>query len=183
MPETVFSQRANANQAAFTDNSGGVAANTIPVGAGYQLITMQVPLADLANAQEYQIDPGFAGELIAFNARVRKIASTAAKLATLTGRVNAGALGGGGVINLTTANCGTLGAQVAGSAITGAKSFTAGQTIGFAVSAVTAFAEGEVVVEMLVRNTDHAGWIAAMAAKFNELRTWAVTSLFWKGSA
>lgn len=181
--ETIYSQRADASQAAFTDNSGGVAADTIPVGASYRLHTFRHALADLANSQEYKYDAGHAGKLVAINARVVKAVTTGAKAATVTGRVNAGALGGGGVVSLTSANCANIGDQVAGSAITGANSFTAAQTFGYAISGVTAFAEGEVVVECLIMNTDLAAFIAAMADKWNETRTWFYERGLWKGSA
>lgn len=183
MAETIFTRRADASQAALTDNSGGTPANTIAAGVALQTIIIEHNLADLANAQEFQFDPGFAGSLMAINARVIKGASTAAKAATVTGRVNAGALGGGGVVSLTTANCTNVGAQVAGSAITGAKAFTAAQTVGYAISGVTAFAEGIVAIELQIRNDDTAAFVAAMADKWNELQTWAVDRGFWKGAA
>jgi hypothetical protein len=177
------SQPSGAAQNAITDNSGGTSADTIAVGAGYQLQTVRLTLASLANGQEYQFDPGFAGKLVSINARVVEAATTAAKAATLTGRVNAGALGGGGVIGLTSANCTPIGAQIAGSAITGANSFTNAQTVGFTCGSVTTFVEGAIVVEMLLQNTDLTAAIAKFAAMDNKIRTDLVALGLWKGSA
>lgn len=180
---TPIVQPSGATQAAITDNSGGTSADTIAVGAGYQMLSAHFLLAGFANSQEFQFDPGYAGKLISINARVGVPASTAAKAATLTGRVNAGALGGGGVVALTSANCATAGAQVAGSAVTGANSFTNAQTVGFTVGSVTAFVEGSVFVEMLLQNTDMTAALAKFSAMLNKFRTDLVALGAIKGSA
>lgn len=160
-----------AAQNAFTDNSGGTSSDTILVSSCYQIFGVRLTLAELANSQEYQFDPGFAGKLVSINARVLTAATTGSKLASITGRVNAGALGGGGVVALTSANCTPIGAQVAGSAITGANSFTSAQTFGFTVGSVTTFIEGAVMIECLLWNADQAAAIAKIAAFSNALRS------------
>lgn len=175
-------QPSGASQAAITDNSGGTAANTIAVGSGYGLLAVRLTLASLANSQEYQFDPGFAGKLISINARVIEAATTGSKLATITGRVAAGALGGGGVVALTSANCTPIGAQVAGTAITGAQAFTNAQTVGFTVGSVTTFVEGAIVVEMLLQNTDRTAADAKFAAMLNKIRTDLVALGFQAGA-
>lgn len=178
-----IAQPSGADQGAFTDNSGGTKTLTIPATVSYQLFSQHLLLASLVNSQEFQYDPGFAGSLIAINARCVIAATTGSKLATLTGRVNAGALGGGGVVALTSANMTPAGAAVAGTAITGAKAFTAAQTFGAVVSSVTAFVEGSVAIEYTLRNDDLNNYIAQQAASWAALRTALVNLGLWKGAA
>lgn len=120
--------------------------------------TLEIPvtLSALANAQQYQVDVPFDGSLVSVNFRVTAAATTNSKLATLTGQVNATSVTGG-VVALTSANCTPIGAQVAGTAITAGNTFTAGQTVGVVVSAVTAFVEGAGIIELVVQNADASG--------------------------
>jgi hypothetical protein len=124
--------------------------------AAQTVLEIPVNLANLANAQVYQVDAPFDGTLVAANFRVTVAATTAAKAATLTAQAN-GTSVTGGVIALTSANATPVGAKVAGSAITGANTFTAGQTVGVVVSAVTTFIEGAGVIELTVQNSDATG--------------------------
>lgn len=174
-------QPSGAAQAAITDSSGGVASDTFAADSAYQVFAIRVEAADLANSQEYQFDPGFAGSLIAINARAVKAITTGAKAATITGRVNGGALGGGGVVALAGAYA--IGAAQAGTAVTGAKAFTAGQTFGFTVGSVTTFVEGAFVIEFTLRNDSKAAALAKIAAMNNKFRTDLVALGFQKGSA
>jgi hypothetical protein len=120
--------------------------------------TLEIPvtLANLANAQVYQVDAPFDGKLISANFRVITAVTTAAKAATLTAQANAVSVTGG-VIALTSANCTPIGAQVAGSAITAGNTFTVGQTVGVVVSSVTTFVEGSGIIELVVQNNDETG--------------------------
>lgn len=176
-------QRVGAAQNAITDNSGGVSSDTVLVSSAYQLATHHLLLASLVNAQEFQFDPGFAGKLVSIDARTMIAATTAAKLATITGRVAAGALGGGGVVALTSANTTPAGAKVAGTAITGANAFTSAQTYGFVVSGVTSFVEGSVSIDCVLYNLDMAAAEAKYAAFTNEIRAALVALGLIKGSA
>lgn len=91
-----------------------------------------------------------------FNGRIKKtefavtkIASTASKAATLNFEIGTTNLTGG-VIALTSTNCGTLGAIVAGTAVTADNAFKAGDTISLEASSVTAFVEGDGVLLLTV---------------------------------
>ncbi len=88
--------------------------------------------------------------------RVLKAATTGAKAATLTPIIAATPVTGG-VISLTSANCTPINNTVAGTAVTGTNTGTAGQALGVTASAVTAFVEGDGVVEFTVRNDDIQG--------------------------
>lgn len=149
----------------ITDNSGGTANAATGVAAtlATQTFLMRVDLATLANAQAFQIDPGFNGKVTGINFRVGKAATTAAKAATLTASIASTNITTGGVVALTSANCTPTGNQVAGSAVT-AQAFTSAQSIGFNVSSVTTFVEGDGYVEITVVNTDLANAIATLIA-------------------
>lgn len=180
---TPIVQPSGASQNAFTDSSGGTASDTIAATVSQSIVLARHGLAELANSQEYQYLPGFAGSLMAINASVIVAATTGSKLATVTGRVNAGALGGGGVVSLTSANCTPIGARVSGTAVTGAKAFTAAQTVGYTVGSVTAFVEGSINIELQLRNDDMNAAIAKTAAFSNAMRTALVNLGLIKGSA
>lgn len=174
-------QPSGAAQNAITDSSGGTASDTFASDSAYQLFAVRVTAASLANSQEYQFDPGFAGSLIAINVRAVEAVTTSAKAATITARVVAGAVGGGGVVALSGTYA--IGATQAGTAITGAKSFTAAQTIGFTVGSVTTFIEGAFVVEFTLRNDSLASALAKIAAMNNKNRTDMVALGWVKGAA
>lgn len=106
------------------------------------LWVINVPaLSALANAQSYKFTPGYPGVIKSVQFMVTTAVTTASKLATLQPKVATVATTGGAVA-LTSANCTPIGAEVDGSAITGANTFTASQQISIDVSAVTAFVEG-----------------------------------------
>jgi hypothetical protein len=106
------------------------------------ILTLPIDFATLANAQAYAVTPGFAGRIKSISVTVRKAVTTGAKAATLTAQV-AGVSVTGGAVAMTSANMTPVGNTVAGSAITALNTFTAAQTIGFVVSGVTAFVEGD----------------------------------------
>ncbi len=123
-------------------------------GAFTQTFTFPVSLPKLANAQVFNIDPGFNGLITGVNFRVGDTpVTTGSKAANLVAQSN-GTNVTGGTVTLTSANSGTVGAKVGGSAITGANSFTNTQPIGVSVSSVTTFVEGDGYVELTVQNTD-----------------------------
>lgn len=77
-------------------------------------------------------------------------ATTAAKLATLTPKINTTALTGG-VLALTTTNCGTVGVRAVGTQVTAANRITKKDTITVTGSAVTAFVEGSGTLSLRIR--------------------------------
>lgn len=113
-----------------------------------QTITLPLQLADIA-AGNFAVGVPFAFTVLSALFRTNKPASTAAKAATLTVSVNAVPVTGG-VMALTSANQNTIGGTVAATAITAGNVGTAGQTLGVTASAVTAFIEGDGVVEFTV---------------------------------
>lgn len=112
---------------------------------GPGVLAIPVTLSALANAQSYKFTPGVAGRIKSVQFMVTTAVTTGAKAATLTPKIATVACTGG-VVSLTSANCTPIGAEVDGTAITGANTFTSSQQISIDVSAVTTFVEGAGVI-------------------------------------
>lgn len=110
-------------------------------GAGVLVVPLQLA-AITSSTNVNALIPGFSGTITAIQFSVTTPATTAAKLATLSLKLNSTAVTGGAVA-LTSANCTPIGALVAGSAITALNTFLATDTINIASSSVTAFVEGQ----------------------------------------
>ena len=78
--------------------------------------------------------------------------TTASKAATLNLEIDTTNVTGG-TVALTSANCGTLGAVVAGAAITAANALTRESLLSVEAASVTAFVEGEGVLNVRIRRT------------------------------
>lgn len=96
--------------------------------------------------------PRMSGTILALDGCVIVPVTTTSKLATISPLISGVAVTGG-LLALTSTNCATLGARVTGSAIgTGANTFTAAQEITLAASTVTAFVEGQVLLELFLQS-------------------------------
>mgnify|MGYP007073182467 CR=1 FL=1 len=184
MTGAMFGRRDDASQAAFTDNSGGSASDTIAAGVGIYTVAIPVDLNSISGAGDVLTTwtPGHRGKILDMDFAVSKPVTTAAKAATLNAEIGTTNLTGG-AIALTSANCTPLGAIVAGSAITADNVFGASDTVSIEAASVTQFSEGQGFVLMRIQNLDTADFIAAMADKFNEVRTTLVETGKWKGAA
>lgn len=111
-----------------------------------------VQLASLANSSTLKLAVPHAFRVESVLFRIGKPASTASKAATATFHVS-GSAASGGVISLTTANCTPMGGTVASTTLTSGNTGSAGGTIEFAISSVTAFAEGDGWFEATVVDT------------------------------
>lgn len=110
------------------------------------ILSIPVKLSKIANGDLLtNFTPGFPGRIVKAALAITDPATTADKAATLNLEINSTNLSGG-VLALTSANCGTLGAVVNATAITGNNVFDADDTISVEASGVTAFAEGEGVL-------------------------------------
>jgi hypothetical protein len=110
------------------------------------ILSIPVKLAKVAAGDVVtNYTPGFAGAIKKVSFVVTDPVVTAAKAATLNLEINATNVTGG-VLSLTSANCTPLGAVVEGTAVTANNVFTATNTISVEASSVTAFAEGEGVL-------------------------------------
>lgn len=133
----------------FTRGSG----TSAETNAAKMVIPLYTSFASLANTNVLAWKAPFAGTLNLIGMRTKAPATTAAKLATLTGQI-AGVPVTGGVLSLTSANMTPTNVRVDSTPITALNTFTAGQSVGALLSAVTAFVEGDGYLELDVTNTD-----------------------------
>lgn len=121
-------------------------------GNSGELVQIPFNLAALANGAMF--NPGFrfgvVGTLEYYEAMVKTAATTAAKLATIQPTINNVAVTGG-ALALTSANATPAGVILPAPLITGANAIAAASKIGFLVSGVTAFVEGEIVLSIRLR--------------------------------
>ncbi len=154
---------------AFTDNTGGVASNTMATGVGVSTLTFWVDLTTLTNADiltAYTV--GYAFKILSVAFGVHKAVTTGAKLATITPSIT-GVATTGGILSLTSANCTPKGVVVPASAVTGTNSGSASDTISLTASAVTAFIEGNGWIIIEIKNMDAANAFASISAHTNTL--------------
>jgi hypothetical protein len=122
-----------------------------PGNAG-ELVQIPVNLVALANGAMF--NPGFRfgiiGTLEYYEAMIKTPVTTAAKLATIQPTINGVAVTGG-ALALTSANATPAGIILPAPLITGANAIAAASKIGFLVSGVTAFVEGEIVLFLRLR--------------------------------
>ena len=126
---------------AWVCTAGGSPGTWRPL-SGFLTLSLYMPLTAIANGDM------MTGFTVPFAALIRKAsfvviqpATTAGKAATLSLKIGNNAVTGG-VVTLTSTNCGTRGAVVEGTAVTGANQIAPGDTISLTASNVTAFAEG-----------------------------------------
>jgi len=114
------------------------------------ILSIPVKLSKVANGDLLtQFTPGFPGRIVKASFAVTDPVTTASKAASINLEIGSTNLTGG-VIDLTSANCGTLGTVVDGSEITGNNVFDSDDTISIEASGVTAFAEGEGVLLIVI---------------------------------
>lgn len=111
------------------------------------IMSIPVKLAKITAAGDVVTNytPGFAGVIKKISFVVTDPVTTAAKAADLNLEIGSTNVTGG-VVSLTSANCTPLGAVIDGSAITAGNAFDADDTISVEAANVTAFAEGEGVL-------------------------------------
>lgn len=136
-----------ASLAATTSGSGAALVGN--AGIAQQVTARVILSAAITNAVMYRFTPIVAGKISKLSASVVVPATTTGKAVTLAAQISGVALGGG-ALALTQANCATLGAAVSGTAVTSANTFTAGQEITIVTSSITAFAEGEVILNLFL---------------------------------
>lgn len=120
-------------------------------GGAPVILAFPILLATIANGDLMtEITPGFAGKIVSFFGVVTAPATTGSKLSTLNLEIGTTNVTGG-ALALTSANMTPLGATVAASAITAANVFTATDVLSIEAASTTAFAEGSVVLYVIIR--------------------------------
>lgn len=115
------------------------------------ILSIPIKLSKIAGAGDVvtQIVPGFPGRIQKVFFVVTDPVTTAAKAASLNLEINDANVNGG-VVALTSANCTLLGAKVEGTAVAGDNVFDADDSISVEAADVTAFAEGEGVLMIVL---------------------------------
>lgn len=154
----------------ITDSSGGAASGGLAAGVGIAEVDMFINLNDIAANGDVMTayTPGYNFKILALDWIAAKPVTTAAKLATVTPKINATSTTGGAVA-LTSANSTPMGVKVAGSAVTALNTGGPTDTIGLVASGVTQFTEGNGWFKIKLQNMDTANAFAAMAAKINTM--------------
>lgn len=126
---------------------------------GLQFLNFNYNLADISAADiltDFIIPSGF--KLVDIRAAVTKAATTAAKAATLTAKIDSVAVPGA-VLALTSANCTPLGkvnSATATDVLSGGANiaYNAGSKISVTASSVTAFVEGAISLTLTLQSLD-----------------------------
>jgi Ca2+-binding RTX toxin-like protein len=114
------------------------------------ILSIPVKLSKIANGDLLtEFTPGFPGRIVKVSFVIVDPVTTSDKVATLNLEIGSTNVSGG-VLSLTSANCGTLGAVVNATTITENNVFDADDTISIEASGVTAFAEGEGVLLIVI---------------------------------
>jgi len=169
-------------QAAVTDSSGGTTAPTTGVAAVAFKETIVIPIAAMAavaDNQVYKIAVPYAFSIVSLLFRAGNPITTGAKAVTLTAQI-AGTAATGGVIPVAGAYA--TGATQAASAISGAVTGAAGDTLEVKATATTTFIEGSGQIEFTIINTSRANAAATIIAQTNAMRSALVALNFMKGS-
>lgn len=151
--------------APVTNSTTGSDQAALAAGAGVH--TILVPIHNLATVADGDVittlTPGYKFKILAVDAFVTNEVTTAAKASSLNLEIGTTNLTGG-VVALTSANCATLGAKVAGTAVTAANTGTAADTISIEAASTTAFIEGGVMLQITIQNMDTADAFASLLA-------------------
>jgi hypothetical protein len=118
-------------------------------------LTIPVNLASIAGTGDVltEVVIPHAFRLVRFDASVKVPVTTGGRAATLNLEIGTTDVTGG-VLALTSANCTPLGAKITGTNITANSTGSANGLLSVEASAVTAFAEGQVILEIWIQNTD-----------------------------
>lgn len=155
--------------AAITDNTGEAPTNAIEATVGIHTLVFYMTAANIANGDLLTgYTPGYAFEILSFDARCAVPVTTGAKAATLNLEIDATNLTGG-VISL--AGTYTQGQSQNGSTVTGTSVGTSTQTISIEASAVTAFVEGAFWLILRIKNKDTANALSTLTERVNDLIT------------
>jgi hypothetical protein len=118
-------------------------------------MTIPVNLASITGAGDVMTEVVIphAFRVLRFDASVKVPVTTAGRSATLNLEIGTTDVTGG-VLALTSANCTPLGAKIVGSSITAGSTGSANALLSVEASGVTAFAEGQVILEIWIQNID-----------------------------
>jgi len=159
---------------AITDNSTGTASDTVAAGVGVTTLMFHINLVALTTAAAdlmTNYTPGYAFKILAVDFTVTTPGTGAGANQSLNLEIGSTNVTGG-VVNVTLANTATLGALVAGTAVTAANTGTAADTLSIEVAAGgTIFTAGQGILLIKIQNMDSANAVASLADHINDLIT------------
>lgn len=122
---------------------------------GVQVVPFYIELADVASNRDIVTGwvPGFAGKILSVDFATTVAVSTSAKRADFNLEIGTTDVTGG-VVSVTSAAATPAGTIIAGTAVTGANTFTATSAISIESSNVTAHAEGKGYLLVKLQNLD-----------------------------
>lgn len=155
--------------AAFTDNTGGSATDTLAAGVGIQTLAFYIQATNFAAGDLLtNYTPGYAFKLIKFDARCSVPVTTTPCAVDLNLEIVSTNVTGG-IIQLNGAYA--RGAAQSGTAITGNNTGSATDTFSIEGANLTAFTEGSFWLLVAIQNMDTVNAVASLAAKTNALIT------------
>lgn len=156
----------------ITDNSGGTASDTIAAGVGIFTLAFPITLASMTTAAadlltNYVV--GFAFKLLSVSFATTTIGAGAGASQILNLEIGTTNVTGG-TVTITLAGTDTLGELTAGTAITGANTGTAADTLSIEVAAGgTIFTAGDGVLLVRVQNLDSVNALSSLSDHVNDL--------------
>lgn len=183
---TPVDQPVGAAQVAITDSGTGTAADTLAAGVGVMTVAIAIQLAAMTTSAADLITnytPGFKFKLLSADFVTTTLGAGAGATQTLNLEIGTTNVTGG-VVNPTLASTDTLGEITAGTAITGANTGSAADTISVEVAAGgTVFTGGAGLLLIKIQNMDTADAFATLAQRANKVRTDLVELGLQKGAA
>lgn len=153
----------------LTDNTTGAASSTLAAGAGIYLFSHHLDLANITSANQITtFTIGHKFKLIACAFIVHTPGTGGGASCTLQLQIG-GVSTGGGLITLNLANTATMGAVIAGTAVSAPNTGTNASTLGVLGVRTVAFATGDGTLVIAVQNMDSADAIASLSAKLNSV--------------
>lgn len=152
----------------LVDSTGGSATNAIAAGVGRQVVTFgPILLAGITDADVItSFVPGYKFKIVSFSAINIVAVTTGSKATTLNLEIGTTDVTGG-VLALTSANQTPKGVVVNGTAITAANTGSSTAAISVEATSTTAFAEGSVILQLVLQNMDTADAMASVVSGLN----------------
>lgn len=112
-------------------------------------ITVKLAAVTSSGVVVYRMVAPQNGTIAGMNAVVWDPVTTSAKLATFTPQIS-GTSTSGGAVACNSTGCATVGILTTGTVVSGTNSFTAGQVISVLATSVTAFVEGQIMLQLFL---------------------------------
>lgn len=168
---TPIVQPTDASQSAFTDSTGGTASDTLASTVGVSTITIPITLSNIHNGDVLtSFTPGYKYKIIGFDFIVDRGVTTGSKTTTLNLEIDTNDVTGGSML-LASASLTPMGTVIYSSPITSSNTGIAASPISIEATSTTEFVEGTGALVLKIQNMDVANAWAAIADKWNQIRS------------